>query len=88
MLDEWKAWCSELQNERREEATVTLQEEGLEFETAGIFKLANNYYVLATVYGEAKVSDKSKEINKTHLEKRIKCLEPISEVEVLYLLKS
>jgi hypothetical protein len=88
MLEEWKAWCSELQNERHEEARATLEEEGLEYETAGLFRLDDNYYVIATVYGEAKASDKSKEINRTHLEKRRKCLEPVSDVEVLYLLQS
>ena len=87
MLDEWKSWCSELQNDRKDEAIATLAEEGLEYETAGLFKLANDYYVIATVYGEARPSDKNKEINRIHLEKRRKCLEPVGDVEVLYLLQ-
>lgn len=87
MLDEWKSWCQELQNERYDDAHLTLIEEGLEYEIAGIFNVKDEYYVIATMCGKCIPSDKNKEINQIHIEKRKKCLELVSDVDILYHIK-
>lgn len=83
-LEIWKAWCLELQNERIGEARETLLDEGLEYETVGIFQIKDDHYILASTSGEERPTDLGREINKTHREKRKECLDFVDEVEVLY----
>ncbi|MBP9826949.1 hypothetical protein KBC99_00545 [Candidatus Saccharibacteria bacterium] len=82
----WRDWCSQIYGQYRNEAIESLNEEGLIQEMSLLFKVENATYMIGYMDGEAKPSNKEREINKIHAEKRQECLEYVGEAEVLYSL--
>lgn len=89
-VDEWRSWCLEIENELKKEASETLVEENILQEISIIFKIDNEYYGLGfmEVNGEILSANMNKEINIKHKEMKKRCIEYITDAEVLYSIKS
>lgn len=90
-LETWKAWCLEINQNRKDEALETLKEEGLNREYGGILNINGDWYGFIFADKEGKPSDKSKEINRTHLQKFLECVDDEkgsrARIETLYSLE-
>ena len=85
-VDTWKAWCNELNTTLREDALITIKEEGNTQEVFVIFNLNDEWYTIGLGEGE-NVPATDREINKKHRAISKECLEKIGKVSCLYNLK-
>ena len=86
-LEQWKAWCEELNTTRKAEALETLKEEGLIYASFVLFSLNGDHYAIGMGIGEGKESNKNREINQRHMEMKRECLEKVDSFNVLYEIK-
>lgn len=89
-LDQWLAWCDELNTTRRDEALATLQDEGVSCEFFITFQINGAHYTLgAEIADEKSATSPSNEqsINLVHKKIKGECLEFVSSGDFSYLLK-
>ena len=87
-FDQWRAWCNELQTSLREDALDSLRQEQVYQEAAFLFEIKGEHYVLGFMDGESLPGDMTKEVNIKHKQMKEECLEYISNIEVLYNIKT
>lgn len=87
-LNDWKEWCKEVSTSLKKEAKLSLIEEKVLQEATFCFKIDSEWYGLGFVDGDSLPANPNREINKKHKEIKNRCLEFISEAEVLYNIKS
>lgn len=87
-LNDWKEWCKEISTNLKKEAELSLIEEKVVQETTFCFKIDTEWYGLGFIDGESLPANPDREINKKHKDIKNKCIEFISEAEVLYNIKS
>lgn len=85
-VEEWKAWCNEIQTTFSEEALRTIIEEGNLFEGSLCFEISGEYYALGFALGDFLPADETNELNKKHNEKKRECLGEVMSLETLYFL--
>lgn len=87
-LDQWRAWCNELRTSFHEDAIESLKQEQVIQEAAFLFEIAGEYYVLGFMDGEGLLADMTKEVNIKHKKAKEECLERVSDIELLYNIKT
>lgn len=87
-LDQWRAWCHELETSFREDALDSLRQEQIIQEAAFLFEIEGEYYVLGFMNGEGLPADMTKEVNIKHKQAKEECLERVSDITVLYNLQA
>jgi len=85
-VEEWKAWCQEIQTTFSKEALRTIEEEGNLFEGCLCFEISGEYYSVGFALGDFLPADESNELNKKHDKKKKECLGEAMPLETLYFL--
>lgn len=87
-LDQWRAWCNELETSFHEDALDSLKQEQIFQEAAFLFEIKGEFYVLGFMDGECLPADMTKEVNIKHKQAKEECLERVSDITVLYNLQA
>lgn len=87
-LSQWLAWCEKLNNELRIQATDTLVEENLLFESFVTFQVGSDWFSmgLALANGDEQLPNPANPINQLHKQNKLECLSFVSKGESSYLL--
>ncbi|MBP9698302.1 MAG: hypothetical protein KBD65_03880 [Candidatus Moranbacteria bacterium] len=85
-VEEWKAWCNEIQTIFSEEALRTIKEEGNIFEGCLCFEISGECYAVGFALGDFLPVDENNELNRKHNEKKRACLGEAMPLDVLYFL--
>lgn len=83
-LGEWKSWCHEVSTILKDEAILSLKEEKVIQEITLCFEIKGDFYGIGYMDGDAFPANPEREINIKHKEVKKRCLEFISDVEILY----
>lgn len=89
-LDQWLAWCDELNTTRRDEALATLQDEGVSCEFFITFQINGAHYTLGAeiASGQSTANTPNQQsINLVHKKNKRECLDFVSSGDFSYLLK-
>jgi Family of unknown function (DUF6176) len=91
-LEQWLAWCDQLNSPLRSEGVRTLKEEGALYEFFITFKINESYYTLGAVItpdgSDPKNANQSAAINQEHRKIKQECLEPASKGDFSYFISS
>lgn len=88
-LDQWLAWCEELNTSRREEALATLQDEDVSCEFFITFEIDGDHYTLGAEIADVqgpKSSSNEQPINLMHTKIKRECLDFVGSGDFSYLL--
>lgn len=85
-IDEWRAWCAEIQGPYSETARDTIREEGNELEGFLSFEAGGEWYALGFASGEFLAVNQKDGLNQQHSAKKRACLGEEIPLETLYFL--
>lgn len=83
----WMDWCRLLSTKYKDEALVTLKEEGLLQEAFMMFTIDDTYYTIGFSEGNH-LPATEREVNRKHQQMKKECLIPIGPASLLYHFKA
>jgi hypothetical protein len=83
-LETWLAWGKLLMTKYSKEATETLKEEGLSYESFCYFNIGGSFYTLAMIDGHQHPTNMDRDLNIKHREIKRDCLERIDLPAFVY----